>query len=66
MEDLGTHRMKNFDITTVDNNKIYIMVARRRPGKSDLVNNILRIMKMNVSFKIDIFYNSSTYFITII
>jgi len=32
--------------------KINIMVTRRRPGKSDLVNDILRIMKMNVPFKI--------------
>jgi hypothetical protein len=52
MEDLGTNHVKNFDITTVDNNKINIMVTRRRPGISDLVNDILRIMKMNVPFKI--------------
>jgi hypothetical protein len=52
MEDLGTNHVKNFDITTVDNNKINIMVTRMRPGISDLVNDILRIMKMNVPFKI--------------
>jgi hypothetical protein len=48
MEDLDANLVKNVDVTTVYNNKINIIVTHMRPGKSDLVKDILRIMKMNV------------------
>ena len=52
MENLATNLVKNFDITTLDNKKINIIVTRMRPGKSDLVKDILRIMKKDDSFEI--------------
>jgi hypothetical protein len=48
MEDSDANHVKNVDVTTVYNNKINIIDTHMRPGKSDLVKDILRIMKMNV------------------
>ena len=49
MENLGTNFVNNFDLTKM-NNKINIIVARKRSGNSEIINNILRIMRMDVPF----------------
>ena len=52
MENVGTNLVNNFDITKVDNKKINMIITRMRPGKSDLVKDIFRIMKKDVPFGI--------------
>ena len=47
MENLGTNFVNNFDLTK-RNNEITVIVTRVRPGKSEIVKNILRIMRMDV------------------
>ena len=47
MENLGTNFVNNFDLTEI-NSGITVIVARVRPGKSEIIKNILRIMRMDV------------------
>ena len=47
MENLGTNFVNNFDLTK-RKHEITVIVARVRPGKSEIVKNILRIMRMDV------------------
>jgi hypothetical protein len=53
MENLGTNFVNNFDYNfdlTKINNKINIIVTRVRPGKSTIIENFLRTMRMDVPF----------------
>jgi len=42
--------MGDFDLTKINNERINIIVARVRPGKSEIIKNIFHHMGMNLPY----------------